>query len=178
MRRQPVALGLSLAAHVALIATVAITARTHANAGPRTIQLNGTPQERQAGRDVLFDVLRGDGMPIRLGSTSDETAVGLAWWSPDVGLWLAVDRLPPHLAGARLHVTLRVGVAEPIPVGRMVIDDDGSGRIVASWTAERPAAGTPVALHVSDPQSSWSWTRSMTLLTGGAPMRQRGRASE
>jgi hypothetical protein len=171
MGRHPLAFGLSLAAHVGVIAAIGMTARMNADAGPHTIQLNGTRQERGAGRDVLLEVLRGDGMPIHLASTTGAATVGLAWWSPDVGLWLAVDRVPPELAGSRLQVTLQVGSAPPTLVGAMTIDDEGSGRIVAACTEARPAAGTAVALHVSRSASSRGRRSRTALLRGGAPMR-------
>jgi hypothetical protein len=172
MRRHPLAFGLSLALHLGLGAIVVMTtARMSADAGPRTIQLNGTRQERQAGRDALFEVLRGDGMPIHLASASGDAAVGLAWWSPAAGLWLATDRLPHALSGRRLQVTLQVGDEAPTRIGPMAIDGDGSGRIVAVWNRARPAPGTPVTLTVSESESMWGWRPPATVLAGAAPMR-------
>jgi hypothetical protein len=111
-------------------------------------------------------------MPIHLTSTSGDAAVGLAWWSPSVGLWLAIDRLPAAPSGRRLEVSLRVGSDTLEPVGTIDIDEHGSGRIVAVWTIARPAAGTPVTLTVSEPGSVWRFLRPRAALVGSAPMRK------
>ena len=102
MRRRSVALWLSVTGHLGIGVLVAVltSERSHGAGAldtvesPRTIQLSGKSRERLPGRDVLLEVLNGDGMPIRLTSTTGDAAVGLAWWTPSVGLWLAVDDLP------------------------------------------------------------------------------------
>jgi hypothetical protein len=139
---------------------------------PRTIQLSGKSRERLPGRDVLLEVLNGDGMPIRLTSTTGDAAVGLAWWTPSMGLWLAVDDLPVAPSGRRLEVSLRVGSNMLKPIGTIDIDEHGSGRIVAVWTTERPAPGIPITLTVSEPGSVWRFIRPREALVGSAPMRK------
>lgn len=134
----------------------------------RTIRLNGTPAEREAGRDVLLEVLSGAGISLRLTSQGDEQTVGLAWWSPRVGLWLAVDQLPPERAGESLVVTLQVGDGPAERVGRMDIDETGSGRIVSAWSGDYPPAGTPVTLQISEP-AALPWSDADTLLSASAP---------
>ncbi len=173
MSRRPLAFGVSLAVHVGLVVlVVAAAARMSAEAPPRTIQLTGRSQDRQPGRDLLVEVLRANGMPIHLASTSGDAAVGLAWWSPSVGLWLATDRLPPALSGRSLHVALQVGDDARNRIGTIRIDEDGSGRIVAAWVTERPAAGTRITLTVSEADSSWRWRQPPATLTGTAAMRK------
>ena len=173
MSHRPLALGVSLAVHVGLVAlVVAAAARMSAEAAPRAIQLNGQSQDRQPGRDLLLDVLSADGVPIHLASTGGDDAVGLAWWSPSVGLWLATDRLPPALAGRSLHVAMQVGDDARQRIGTIEIDEDGSGRIVAAWITERPAGGTPVTLTVSETDSTWRWREPATALAGTAAMRK------
>src|SRR6188508_2712647 len=133
MRRRSVALWLSISIHVGIGAfVVAWTSERSQGAGaldatesPRTIQLSGKFRERLPGRDVLLEVLNGDGMPIRLTSTTGEAAVGLAWWSPSVGLWLAVDDLSAAPSGRRLEVALRVGSDTVESVGTIDIDEHG-----------------------------------------------------
>jgi hypothetical protein len=170
MSRRPLALGVSLIAHVGLVAIVVVSA-AHRRAGPHTIQLNGEPQERQAGRDMLFEVLRGDGIPIRLTSATGDSAVGLAWWSPSVGLWLATDRVSATPSGGSLRVSMQIGSGTPKRIGVMDINDDGAGRIVAVWADARPPAGTPVTLTVSERGSLWRWREPPTALAGTTPMR-------
>lgn len=177
MTRLPLAFGVSLAVHAGLVVLLVSTAaRLGANEGgvpegPRTIQLNGRPQERQAGRDMLSEVLRGDGVPVRLTSPTGGAAVGLAWWSPHVGLWLAADRLPASLSGRSLHVTLQIDDATAIAIGDMHIDEEGSGRIVTAWAHTRPSRGTPVSLIVSDPGSVPGGRSPSMTLRGSAQMR-------
>lgn len=177
MTHRPLAFGVSLAVHAGLVVVLVASAASlgadegYAAESPRTMQLNGRPQERQAGRDVLFEVLRGDGIPVRLTSATGDAAVGLAWWSPHVGLWLSADRLPATLSGRSLHVALQIGDAAAVPIGEMDIDDEGSGRIVAAWSHPRPARGTPVSLIVSDPGSLFVWRSPSTMIAGSAAMR-------
>lgn len=175
MRRRPIALGVSLVAHVGLALVVLSTARMDADESPRTVQLNGTRQDRQAGRDVLLDVLRGEGMPIHLASATGDAAVGLALWTPSVGMWLAIDRLPSAYAARSLQVSMQVGRGTPKAIGTMNIDEDGSGRIVAAWVNERPAPGTPITLTVSERDSVWGWRQPSPALTGTSPMREQRR---
>jgi hypothetical protein len=171
MSHRPLALGVSLAVHVALVAlVVAAAARISAETAPRTIQLNGRSQDRQPGRDLLLDVLSADGVPIHLASTGGDDAVGLAWWSPSVGLWLATDRLPPTLAERALHVAMQVGDNTRQRIGTIAIDEHGSGRIVAAWVTERPAPGTPVTLTISEADSTWRWREPAAMLVGTAAM--------
>jgi hypothetical protein len=180
MGRRSVALWLSVTGHLGIGALVAVltSERSHGAGAldtvesPRTIQLSGKSRERLPGRDVLFEVLNGDGMPIRLTSTSGGAEVGLAWWTPAVGLWLAVDDLPAAPSGRRLEVSIRVGSDTPKPIGTIDIDGHGSGRIVTVWTTERPAPGIPIALTVSDAGSVWRFIRPRAALVGSAPMRK------
>lgn len=177
MTHRPLAFGVSLAMHAGLVVLLGVSsARLGADAddvptGPRTIQLNGRPQDRQAGRDLLSEVLRGSGIPIRLTSATGDAAVGLAWWSPHVGLWLAADLLPASFSGTSLHVALRIGDAAAVSMGEMHIDDEGSGRIVVAWTHARPTPDTPISLTVSGPGSLLGWRRSSLTLTGTTAMR-------
>jgi hypothetical protein len=180
MRRRSVALWLSILVHVGIgVFVAALTSERSEGAAaldaaesPQTIQLSGKPRERLRGRDVLLEVLSGDGMPIRLKSTTGDAAVGLAWWSPSVGLWLAVDDMPAAPSGRRLEASLRVGSGARDPIGTIEIDEHGSGRIVAVWTAERPAADTPITLTVSEPGSLWRFLGPRSVLTGSAPMQE------
>jgi len=173
MSRRPVALGVSLAVHVGLVALVlGVTTEMSARAYPRTIQLNGRSQERLQGRDLMFEVLAGDGIPIRLTSAGGDAAVGLAWWTPSVGLWLATDRLPVNLSGRTLQVAMSVGDDIQHRIGTIEIDEDGSGRIVADWIVDRPAPGTPITLSVSEAGSSWWRRQPTTALAGTSAMRE------
>lgn len=173
MSHRPLALGVSLVVHVALVAfVVSAAARMSAAADPRAIQLNGRSQDRQPGRDLLLEVLSADGVPIHLASTGGDGGVGLAWWSPSVGLWLATDRLPPALAGRSLHVAMQVGDDTRQRIGTIAIDEEGSGRIVAAWITERPAAGTPVTLTLSEADSTWRRREPAAMLAGTAAMRK------
>lgn len=139
---------------------------------PHTIQLNGKSGVRLPGRDGLFEVLSGDGMPIRLAGALGDPTVGLAWWAPSVGLWIAIDRLPPAHSSTSLEVSLQVGDAVAEPMGRINVDETGSGRIVVIWPRRRPTAGVPVTLTVSEPGFFWQARRPSPILAGGAPMRE------
>ena len=169
MQHRHVALWVSVAVHVGIGALVVTSARL-AVASARTIQLNGTRAERGPGRDVLLDVLAGNGMALRLTRITDDAAVGLAWWSPTVGLWLAVDRLAAADAGKSFDVTLQVGEEPAERIGRIDIDEAGSGRIVSTWAIAYPPAGTPVTLAVTE-RDTLRWRRSQTVLAASAPMR-------
>src|SRR6187455_1777247 len=141
MHRRSVGLWLSIAVHVGIgVLVVALTSERSQAAGgpaasPRTIQLSGKSATKLPGRDVLLEVLSADGMPIRLTSTTGNAAVGLAWWSPSVGLWLAIDELSVASSGRRLEAFLQVGSNRPEPVGTIDVDEHRSGRIVTVWTA-------------------------------------------
>lgn len=154
-----------------MVITPALPADASAGiAAPRAIQLNGERAERGFGRDVLHDVLKGAGMPLRLTSLTGDDAVGLAWWSPSVGLWLAIDRVAEADADQSFEVTLQVGEGPAARVGRIDIDETGSGRIVSAWSGAYPAAGTPVTLTVSRlrfPQ----WRPPVAVVTATTPMR-------
>jgi hypothetical protein len=169
MQHRHVALWVSVAMHVGIVALIVAWARPSV-ARPRTIQLNGSRAERGPGRDVLLDVLRGNGMPLRLTSLTGDAAVGLAWWSPAVGLWLAVDRLAAADAGDSFDVTVQVGEGPMQRVGKIDIDETGSGRIVSTWAIAYPPAGTPVTLAVS-PRDARDGRRPAPMLTASAPMR-------
>jgi hypothetical protein len=170
MPLRSVAFGLSLLVHGGLVAAI-VTVQMSADAAPRTIQLNGTRQERQAGRDLLHEVLVRPGIPIRLTSPVGNAAVGLAWWSPTVGLWLAADRLPASVSNRSLQVAMQVDGGAAVPIGEMNVDDEGSGRIVAAWVQPRPAPGVRVSLIVSDAGSLLRWRDPMTMIAGTAAMR-------
>jgi hypothetical protein len=172
-RRRSIALWLSLSMHLGIGAIAVVLSSGLTNgATPRTIQLSGKSAERVPGRDVLFEVLNGDGMPIHLKSATGDASIGLAWWSPAVGLWLAVDRLPAAPERRRLEVALQVGSQNSKPIGTIDVDEHGSGRIVVIWPTDRPAPETPVSLTVSVPGSFWPFARSLPALAGAAPMRK------
>jgi hypothetical protein len=173
-RRRLAALWVSCATHLGIGAIVTALASFANAAGSapslRTIQLNGTRADRSAGFDVLRDILAGSGMPLRLTSPDGGEAVGLAWWTPTVGLWLAIDRARVDGEGRSLEVSVQVGEGPATTVARIDIDATGSGRIVSTWTREYPPAGTPVTLTVSAPVFP-RWRESVVELAATAPMR-------
>ena len=179
MRRRSIAFWVSLSVHAGIAAVVVVFSSgdsqaigaVGSTAAPRTIHLTGRSAERLPGRDMLFEVLNGAGMPIHLTSATGDSAVGLAWWSPSVGLWLALDRLPATPSGRRLDVSLQMGAQRAEPLGTIEVDEQGSGRIVVVWTAERPIAKTPITLTVSEPGSLWRLRPAARVLAGSAPMR-------
>lgn len=169
MRQRVIALWVSAGLHLAVLVALVLLAGNQGVAA-RTIQLNGSRVARDMGRDMLAEVLRGVGMSLRLESTESNDAVGLAWWSPAVGMWLAVDRLPTTMNGESLDVFLQIADGDPERIGSMEIDDTGSGRIVSVWEATYPPAGTPITLMVAE-RRRLRWSESDVLLTGVAPMR-------
>jgi hypothetical protein len=87
------------------LAAASSSASSVAN-GRGSMPLRGDQRERHAGRDRLYEILSArDGVKVRLTSPSGDRAVGLAWWSPSRGLWLAVDLANAHAGDA-------AGVAE------------------------------------------------------------------
>jgi hypothetical protein len=130
-------------------------------------QLTGNRATRPAGRDALQDILSApDGTMIRLTSDGAGDAVGLACWSPSIGLWLAIDRLPPR-SGRSLRVWVREPDGGERPIGRIEVDETGSGRVIALW--DTPEAPTRlVTLQVSASGTLWPFTRQAVVLQGSS----------
>lgn len=169
---------MSTAAHlVVAVVLVALSVGGTSGVGraagrPRVLQLSGPDHQRPAGPDPLFEILNAsDGMPIHLAATGADASVGLAWWSPSTGLWLAVDRLPSSRSNRTLHLTLRVGDGEATTIGPIEIDANGAGKIIAIWTSAPPVTGTSVTLEVSEAGSRWL-THPSLALAGTASVRE------
>lgn len=120
---------------------------------------------RGLGRDAMQAVLSApDGTMIRLRSSTGGAAVGLACWSPSVGLWIAVDQMPPGTPRS-LTVWLRAEDAHRRSLGRIELDASGSGRVIAVWN-EPASLGDQVTLEVATSARLWPLTRSNVVLHG------------
>jgi hypothetical protein len=166
--------------HVALgTAIVLASAASDARSGPTASpgagartgsrQLRGDQRKRPVGRDLLFDILSaGDGVAVRLTSPTGDPAVGLAWWSPSRGMWLAVDLAASH-AGRALQVWQRVGDGSRAQVASVELDASGSGRVITAWDEDHDIAPThAVTLTLTDTRGHWPFVERPLVLTGTA----------
>jgi len=142
-------------------------------------QLKGDQRKRPAGRDVLFEILKADdGALVRLTSPTGDEAVGLAWWSPSRGLWLAVDLASSH-AGETLDVSQRTSDGSRSTVAQVEIGADGSGRIIALWDAgEKPKPAGPVTLSLTSRHGLWPFGQRSVILIGNSRRQASGLVSE
>lgn len=132
-----------------------------------SMQLRGDQRERPAGRDRLYEILSArDGVKVRLTSPSGDPAVGLAWWSPSRGLWLAIDLANAH-AGETLQAWLDEDDGSRTRLASVEIGADGSGRVVAAWDeGDMPAHAGPITMTVTRTRSLWPFARTPLVLRG------------
>jgi hypothetical protein len=132
-----------------------------------SMQLRGDQRARREGRDRLYEILSArDGVKVRLTSPSGDPAVGLAWWSPSRGLWLAVDLAHAH-AGETLQAWLNDDDGSRTRLASVEIGADGSGRVVAAWDeGDMPAHAGPITMTVTRPRGLWPFARSPLVLRG------------
>jgi hypothetical protein len=132
-----------------------------------TMQLRGDQRERRAGRDLLYEILSArDGVKVRLTSPSGEPVVGLAWWSPSRGMWLAVDLANAH-AGETLQAWLNDDDSSRTRLASVEIGADGSGRIVTAWDEDdMPRHAGPITLTLTSPRGPWPFSRAPLVLRG------------
>lgn len=173
--RRPLAALASMVIHVVLaVVVVAISSRAAARGAASDQQplgwqqLVGDAPRRSVGPDALEAILGApDGVAIRLLSTNGTDAVGLAWWSPSQGMWLAVDRVDQAARRRRFDLWVRTGSARS-PLGTIEIDEHGSGRMIARLTSPAPPSGFAVTLDVTPQRRAWVWRASSPVLTGTA----------
>jgi hypothetical protein len=132
-----------------------------------SMPLRGDHRERREGRDRLYEILSArDGVKVRLTSPSGDPAVGLAWWSPSRGLWLAVDLANAH-AGETLQAWLNADDGSRTRLASVEIGSDGSGRVVAAWDdGDMPARATRITLTVTSTHGFWPFARAPLVLRG------------
>jgi hypothetical protein len=134
------------------------------------LQLRGDQAARAAGRDRLYEVLSAsDGVKVRLTSPDQvDQSVGLAWWSPSRGVWLAIDRAA-SVAGETVQVWRASAGESRTRVADVVLDDTGSGRVVATWPDPvGPEPDAQLILEVTGSRSPWLFARPAPFLRGGA----------
>jgi len=85
------------------------------------------------GRNGLYDVLAApDVVRVVLNPVGDHAAMkGLIWWSPSIGLWLAIDDAPALLRGMKVNVELNASDRTPARAGTLRVAADGSARMVS-----------------------------------------------
>jgi hypothetical protein len=132
-----------------------------------SMQLRGDQRERREGRDRLYEILSArDGVKVRLTSPTGEPAVGLAWWSPSRGMWLAVDLANAH-TGETLQAWLNDNDGSRTRLASVEIGADGSGRIVATWDdGDLRAHAGPITLTLTSPRGLWPFSRAPLVLRG------------
>ena len=91
-------------------------------------------------------------------------AKGLAWFSPSRGIWLAVDGLVSPSGDRVFQLTASVAEREPIRLGTVRVDPDGSGRMasVGAWV-DTLARGGPLVFIVSDASGDVRLTGSVSV---------------
>jgi hypothetical protein len=137
------------------------------NSRDGTQQLKGDQAKRAVGRDRLFEILSADdAVRVRLTSPTGDPAVGLAWWSPSRGMWLAVDLAHPYAGQSLRAWEGRRERARP-SVASVELDAKGSGRVVAVWSGSNELAPTdPITLTVTAQRGIWPFVQTSVVLTG------------
>jgi hypothetical protein len=132
-----------------------------------SMQLRGDQRERREGRDRLYEILSArDGVKVRLTSPSGEPVVGLAWWSPSRGMWLAVDLANAH-AGETLQAWLNEDDGSRTRLASVEIGADGSRRVVAAWgEGDMPTHAGRITLTVTRTRGPWPFSRTPIVLRG------------
>jgi hypothetical protein len=103
---------------------------------------------------------------VRLTSPIGHEAVGLAWVSPSVGMWFALDLVTSH-PGETLK-TWRLGETRH-SLAAITLDADGSGRIIAVWEGRnRDPFPQPVTLEVTAQRGFWPFVTESLVLSGTA----------
>lgn len=130
-------------------------------------QLRGDDPKKALGRDRLYEILDADdAVRVRLTSPAGDPVVGLAWWSPSRGMWLAID-LATAYAGQTLQAFEGDGGRSGPPVARVELDSRGSGRVVAAWSSPKSVASTgSVTLTVTARRGVWPFNQTPMVLTG------------
>jgi hypothetical protein len=95
-------------------------------------QLQGDSPPRP-GRNGLYDVLAApDVVRVVLNPVEDHVPMkGLIWWSPSIGLWLAIDDAPAFLRGTKINVEVSASDRTPARAGTLRIAADGSARMIS-----------------------------------------------
>jgi hypothetical protein len=102
------------------------------DASLRWQQLQGDSPPRP-GRNGLYDVLAApDVVRVVLNPLEGHVPMkGLIWWSPSIGLWLAIDDAPAVLRGVKVNVELTANDRAPARAGTLRIAANGSARMIS-----------------------------------------------
>ncbi len=158
---------LSIGLHASLVLAIWLAATREAPGGqsstwhsPDRSTLDGE------GRGHLFDILAApDVRRVLLGAPLPRgRAKGLAWFSPSHGIWLAVDDLVSSSGDRAFQLTARVAGRQPIGLGTVRVDPDGSGRMASfgAWINALPSGG-PLVFTVSDASGDVRLTGSVSV---------------